>query len=95
MRHARPLFAGSYPGVFMEGASRGEELLPGELCTRGGIYQVIHQAHRMPHNVLVRKGDRLPRCTGCGQAVRFRLIKQVEEPPPVRAKRARKKSAGR
>ena len=79
----------------MEGASRAEELPPGELCTQGGIYHVIHHSHRMPHKVLVRKGDRFPRCNGCGEAVRFRLIKHVEEPPPVRAKRARKKGAGR
>lgn len=79
----------------MEGASRGEEHPPGELCTQGGIYQAIHHAHRAPHKVLVRKGDRFPRCQGCGEAVRFRLIKQAEQPTPVRAKRARKKGAGR
>jgi len=79
----------------MEGASRVEDLPPGELCTQGGIYQVIHHTHRVPHKALVRKGDRFPQCKGCGQAVRFRLIKHVEEPPPVRAKRVRKKGAGR
>ena len=79
----------------MEGATRREELPPGELCTQGGIYQVIHHAHRMPHKVLVRKGDLFPRCNGCGEAVRFRLIKWAEEPLPMRAKRVRKKSAGR
>jgi pyruvate/2-oxoacid:ferredoxin oxidoreductase beta subunit len=47
------------------------------------------------HKVLVRKGDRFPRCNGCGEAVRFRLIKQAEQPLPMRAKRVRKKSAGR
>jgi hypothetical protein len=79
----------------MEGASRGEELPPGAVCTQGGIYQVIHHAHRVMHKVLVRKGDRFPRCNGCGEAVRFRLIKQAEQPLPMRAKRVRKKSAGR
>lgn len=80
----------------MEGATRGEEHPPGELCTLDGIYQVIHHAHRVAHKVLVRKGDRFPRCNGCGEAVRFRLIKQAGlQPPLVRAKRARKKSAGR
>ena len=79
----------------MEGAIRGEDIPPGELCTQGGIYQVIHHAHRRPHKVLVLKGDRLPQCKGCGQAVRFRLIKHVEGPPPVRAKRVRRKGAGR
>jgi hypothetical protein len=79
----------------MEGVSSGEDLLPGALCIQSGIYQVMHRAHRETHNVLVRTGDRFPRCNACGEAVRFRLIKQVNQPAPVRAKRARKKSAGR
>ena len=79
----------------MERASRREEIPPGELCTQGGVYQVIHHAHRVIHKVLVRKGELFPRCNGCGEAVRFRLIKQAEQPLPVRAKRVRKKSAGR
>jgi len=79
----------------MEGASRGEDHPPGAVCTQDGIYQVIHHGHRAPHRVLVRKGDRFPRCNGCGQAVRFRLIKHAGQQPPPRAKRARKKGAGR
>lgn len=79
----------------MEDASSGDDLLPGVLCKQSGIYQVIHQTHRAAHNVLVRAGDLFPRCNGCGGAVRFLLVKQVNQPAPMRAKRARKKSAGR
>jgi hypothetical protein len=79
----------------MEDASSGDDLLPGALCSQSGIYQVIHHAHRATHNVLMRAGDLFPRCNGCGDAVRFRLLKQVGEPALRRAKRARKKSAGR
>ena len=79
----------------MEDASSGDDLLPGALCTQSGIYQVIHRAHRVTHNVLVRTGDLFPRCNGCGAGVRFRLVKQVNQPTPMRAKRVRKKSAGR
>jgi len=79
----------------MEGASRGEDHPPGAVCIQGGIYQVIHHAHRVVHKVLVCKGDRFPRCNGCGEAVRFRLIKPAGHQPPTRAKRARKKGAGR
>ena len=79
----------------MEGVSSGDDLLPGTLCSQAGIYQVIHREHRDPHNVLVRVGDMFPRCTGCGDAVRFRLVKQVSEPSSMRAKkRVRKKGAG-
>ena len=79
----------------MEGASSGDDLLPGALCGQSGIYQVMHRAHRATHNVLVRAGDLFPRCNGCGESVRFRLVKQVNQPAAMRAKRARKKSAGR
>lgn len=78
----------------MEDASSGDDLLPGALCKQSGIYQVIHHTHRAAHNVLAQAGDLFPRCNGCGDAVRFRLVKVVSQPSPTRAKRARKKSAG-
>jgi predicted nucleic acid-binding Zn ribbon protein len=79
----------------MEDVSSGDDLLPGELCPRSGIYQVTHRLHRVAHNVLVQKGDRFSRCNKCGDAVRFRLVKQVSEPASMRAKHVRKKSAGK
>jgi hypothetical protein len=79
----------------MEDASSGDDLVAGAICVQSGIYQVIHSAHRMAHKVLVRAGDQFPPCNGCGDAVRFRLVKPVSEPSRMRAKRARKKSAGR
>ena len=80
----------------MEGVSSGDDLLiSGALCSQSGIYQVIHREHRAPHRALVRVGDIFPRCKGCGEAVRFRLIKQVSELPPMRGKRVRKKGAGK
>jgi len=79
----------------MEGARSGDDLLPGALCGQSGIYQVVHRAHRQPHKALLRTGDLFPRCKVCGDAVRFRLLKQIGQPAPMRAKRVRKKSAGR
>jgi hypothetical protein len=79
----------------MEDAGSGDDLLPGALCNHSGVYQVIHNAHRLPHKVLLRARDLFPRCKVCGDAVRFRLLKQIGKPAPVRAKRVRKKSAGR
>jgi hypothetical protein len=80
----------------MEGVSSGDDLLiSGALCSQSGIYQVIHREHRAPHRALVRVGDTFPRCKGCGEAVRFRLIKQVSELPPMHGKRVRKKGAGK
>ncbi|MFL6387241.1 MAG: hypothetical protein ACJ71U_07110 [Terriglobales bacterium] len=79
----------------MEDASCGDDLVAGAICGHSGIYQVIHREHRMAHKVLVRAGDQFPPCNQCGDAVRFRLVKLVAESSPTRAKRARKKSAGR
>ncbi|MBZ5492459.1 MAG: hypothetical protein LAO76_16140 [Acidobacteriia bacterium] len=79
----------------MEGAGSGDDLLPGAFCSQSGIYQVIHSAHRQPHKVLLRARDLFPRCKVCGDAVRFRLLKQISTLSPPRAKRVRKKSAGR
>jgi hypothetical protein len=80
----------------MAGESAGADLRPGELCAHEGIYKVMHGgAHREPHTVIVRKSEVFPRCKGCGDAVRFALLKQISEPAPTRAKGVRKKSAGR
>jgi hypothetical protein len=79
----------------MEDANSGDDLIAGAICGQSGIYQVIHREHRRPHNVLVRAGDQFPPCNRCGNAVRFRLAEPVSESSPARAKRARKKSAGR
>ena len=79
----------------MAGESAGADLRPGELCSHEGIYKVVHGgAHREPHTAIVRKSEVFPRCNRCGDAVRFLLLKQVSQ-PATRAKRARKKSAGR
>jgi len=79
----------------MAGESAGADLRPGEVCAHEGIYKVMHGgAHREPHTVIVRKREVFPRCNRCGDAVRFGLLKQVSEPAPTRAKRARKKGAG-
>jgi hypothetical protein len=79
----------------MAGESAGADLRPGELCSHEGIYRVVHGGtHREPHTAIVRKSEVFPRCNRCGDAVRFLLLKQVSH-PTTRAKRARKKSAGR
>jgi hypothetical protein len=72
----------------MKGAGFGRELLPGDICTQGGVYQVTHHAHRAPHKVAVRKGDSFPRCNRCGDAVRFRLLTKETAPAPSRKRTA-------
>ncbi len=67
----------------MDGDTSATELRPGNICTNGGVYRVVHLAHRAPHTVVIRKGDLFPRCNGCGEDVRFLLVKQTSETSPV------------
>jgi hypothetical protein len=60
----------------MEGEEAETERQPGDTCTQSGVYQVTHLAHRAPHKLAVKKGDKFPRCNGCADAVRFHLLKQ-------------------
>ncbi len=47
---------------------------PGEIAPQSGIYRVYHRAHRLPHNVYVSAGTRLPACLRCGNDVEFGLL---------------------
>jgi hypothetical protein len=57
-------------------SSRAEQrkYKPGEIVDKAGIYRVIHQLHRAPHEVTVFLNDVFPKCRTCGQAVRFELL---------------------
>jgi hypothetical protein len=39
-----------------------------------GIYRVVHVSHRLPHEVVILKGERFPRCAKCDGAVLFDLV---------------------
>ena len=77
----------------MEGEEPEKEHQPGDTCTQSGIYQVTHLAHRAPHKLSVKKGDIFPRCNGCGDSVRFRLLKLGGTEEKIRGKQ-RKRGAG-
>ena len=44
-----------------------------------GVYEVEHGPHRLVHQVTIVAGDILPKCRKCGTAVKFTLIKAVEQ----------------
>ncbi len=46
----------------------------GALAPETGIYRVVHVSHRLPHEVVVLKGERFPRCAKCDDAVLFDLV---------------------
>lgn len=54
--------------------SRENPFETGGIVAETGIYRVIHNAHRLPHEVVILKGDRFPRCAKCKDAVLFDLV---------------------
>lgn len=58
-----------------------------EVVPATGIYAVYHAEHRLPHEVVLIGGDKFPRCSKCGVAVTFGLVREARagfEHHPVR-----------
>jgi hypothetical protein len=55
-------------------SSESGRLHAGEMASHSGIYRAYHRAHRLPHNVYVNAGMRLPACGRCGNDVEFGLV---------------------
>ncbi len=53
--------------------------VPGERVRITGVYEVLHQGHRAPHQGFLSEGDRFPDCQRCGGNVIFRLVRPVKE----------------
>ncbi len=51
---------------------------PGQCAPVSGIYRVIHNVHRAPHEVLILRGEELPMCRSCKLDVTFTLVEAVE-----------------
>jgi len=71
---------------------KGDEFKPGDMCSRSGIYRVVHDVeHKIEHEVTVIHGKPFPPCRHCGQHPRFILERAAQhilsnewfsEPPP-------------
>ena len=46
---------------------------PGEMVPVSGIYSVVHERHREPHDALAIRGDEFPLCRVCRDRVRFHV----------------------
>ena len=46
----------------------------GQQIPESGVYKVIHQQHRLPHEVTLLKDETFPRCAKCGDRVVFELV---------------------
>ncbi len=53
-------------------------MLTGDTVPESGIYRVIHQGHRLPHEVTLR-GQQFPRCSRCADRVVFQVIRTVPQ----------------
>jgi hypothetical protein len=49
----------------------------GQERPESGIYRVHHLQHRLPHEVTLLSGKRFPRCSKCGEAVSFELLRSA------------------
>src|SRR5438309_406420 len=62
--------------MFPSGAKRAMQTLrPGDTTPESGVYRINHEQHRPEHLVTMLKGESLPSCCACGDAVRFALVR--------------------
>jgi hypothetical protein len=54
-----------------------EVFQPGDQSPESGVYQVLHYRHRLYHEVIMLRGQRFPKCSDCGNNVRFRLVRSA------------------
>jgi hypothetical protein len=52
---------------------------PGQVVPKAGIYRVLHDRHRLPHNATFTAGDHFPPCSKCASNVRFELMVAAED----------------
>ena len=54
------------------------QCVSGSRVVQSGIYEAIHYGrHRQPHEAVLIAGNLFPRCEGCGEILRFRLLRAV------------------
>ncbi len=51
---------------------------PADSAPVSGIYRVVHNLHRAPHEIVVLCGEELPTCRSCKFDVTFTLVEAVE-----------------
>jgi len=50
---------------------------PGQMAPISGVYLVVHDLHRPPHDAMIVRGELLPACRVCKLDVRFRVVESV------------------
>lgn len=55
------------------------EFCPGDTVPVSGVYRVEHDSHRLMHEATLLLDTLFPRCKHCKDAVRFSLIRSVQD----------------
>ncbi len=64
-----PFLVESHPDM-----GRPKGYATGDIAPVTGIYRVVHNAHRLPHEVMIRRNDNFPCCAKCCDDVLFDLV---------------------
>ena len=48
-----------------------------ETVPESGIYRVMHEGHRLPHEVTLLAGQIFPRCSKCKDRVQFEVVRHA------------------
>ena len=51
----------------------------GEKIIESGIYRVVHDKHRLPHEVTLLRDQLFPRCIKCEGSVYFELVRSAPD----------------
>ena len=54
------------------------EYIPGDTVPVSGVYRVEHDWHRLMHEATLLVDTRFPRCKQCKDAVRFHLVRSIQ-----------------
>jgi len=57
---------------------------PGDAVPCSGVYRITHAQHRDEHDGILLNGQSFPRCSVCGEKVRFTLLQAsnpIEQQP--------------
>jgi hypothetical protein len=59
------------------GFVRSQKFSTGEVVPDSGIYRVMHEGHRLPHEVTLLARQIFPRCSKCKDRVQFEVIRHA------------------
>jgi len=61
----------------------GKKFRSGQEVPEGGIYRVMHDTHRLMHQVTLLAGSRFPACRRCVAGLRFELLGPIQNPTHI------------